>query len=121
MDRAIANGGISLDDFLARELTDPCVAEAVKQVRMETGRAKQQASIAKLRLTAGLTQAELAALMNTQQSAIARLEKNPATLSYSGMVSMAKAIGCELSELFAAIHQQCIGPSAASNARQAGR
>lgn len=106
-DRAILNGGITLDDFLARELADPEVAAAAREVRKASGRAKQQTGIAKLRLTAGLTQAELATRMQTQQSAIARLEKNPSTMSYAGMVTMSEAIGCDLSELFTAIQKQC--------------
>ena len=104
-DLAILKGGILLEDFLAQEMADPAVSAASQRVRKELGRRKQRSGLAKLRLESGLSQADVARRLNTQQSAVARLEHNPTSLNYSTICNLAVALNCTPHAVFDAIYQ----------------
>lgn len=73
---------------------DPQKVKALQQARHEIGDklgASPTFSIAALRLKAGLSQTELAALMDTKQPAIARLEKGLVEPKLSTIQKLAKA------------------------------
>lgn len=75
---------------------DPKKAAALQRARRRIAKEldeNSEFSIAKLRLNAGLSQAELAAMMGTQQPAIARLEKGQIEPQLSTIQKLAEAFG----------------------------
>lgn len=75
---------------------DPRKAAALQRARRRISKeidSNSAFSITKLRLNAGLSQAELAGMMNTQQPAIARLEKGQTEPQLSTIQKLAEAFG----------------------------
>lgn len=103
---AIKNGGISLSDLLKKEMANPIVAARASAVRRRIGQVKQAHGIAKLRLSAGMSQQQVADAMGVQQPAIARWERHPGGISASNMRDMAAALSMTMSDVAQAIDEQ---------------
>ncbi|NLC36045.1 MAG: helix-turn-helix transcriptional regulator [Alcaligenaceae bacterium] len=76
--------------------SDPKKAAALQRARRRIAQElsdDSEFSVAKLRLNAGLSQAELANMMGTQQPAIARLEKGQTEPQLSTIEKLAEAFG----------------------------
>lgn len=83
-------------DRRARLSANPKRAAALQRARQRISREINDDSIfsiAKLRLNAGLSQAELAKIMDTQQPAIARMEKGAVEPKLSTMEKLAEVLG----------------------------
>lgn len=65
---------------------------------------KSPFSLSKLRLSAGLSQAELADRLGTQQPAIARLEKGEVDPQLSTITKLAEALGTDVVTVISAIN-----------------
>lgn len=75
---------------------DPVKRAALARARQRIAGALSEGtefSLAKLRLQAGLSQAQLASMMNTQQPAIARLEKGETDPTLSTIHKLSEALG----------------------------
>ena len=91
---------IPYEEFKARLLTDPEVQAAYEALATEFEIAME---LIKARARAGLSQAELAARMQTSQSAIARLESGQRLPSTKTLLRFAEATGSKIQvRLFAA-------------------
>jgi len=76
--------------------SDPKKAAALVRARRRIAEAIQDddcLSLTKLRLRAGLSQTQLASLMNTKQPAIARLERGDSDPTLSTIEKLARALG----------------------------
>lgn len=92
-------------DRRARLSANPRRAAALQRARQRISKEISDDSIfslVKLRLNAGLSQAELAEAMDTQQPAIARLEKRTAEPNLSTMVKLAEVLGVQEEVVFKA-------------------
>ena len=107
---ALQNGGMSLRDLLDRELTDPEVAKDVASTRRRLGSTKQQHGLAKLRLSTGLSQQQVADAMGVQQPAIARWERNPSGIAADRMLALASALNLSMADVAQAIEEQLTTP-----------
>lgn len=79
-----------------RLIADPKKAAALQRARRRIARELDDSSafsIAKLRLNAGLSQAQLANMIGTQQPAIARLERGQTEPQLSTIQKLAEAFG----------------------------
>lgn len=103
---AIQNGGMSLSDLLKKEMANPDVAARASDARRRIGQAKQVNGIAKIRLSAGMSQQQVADAMGVQQPAIARWERHPGGISASNMRDMAAALNMTMGEVAQAIDEQ---------------
>ncbi len=112
VDDSVSCGGMSLRDLLDRELSDNDIAERVSIARRNIGRSKRKNGLAKLRLTAGLSQQQVADSMNIQQPAIARWERNPGSITADNMRALAKALHSSMSEVAQVIEEQLMNQSA---------
>lgn len=95
-------GAGSAKDRRARLSANPQRAAALQRARQKISReidANSIFSITKLRLNAGLSQAELANMMGTQQPAIARLEKGVSEPKLSTMEKLAEIFGVSVEEV----------------------
>jgi ribosome-binding protein aMBF1 (putative translation factor) len=91
---------IPFEEFKAESLTNPEVRAEYEAMAPEFEIAGE---LLQARLRAGLSQAELAALMSTSQSTIARLESGQALPSTKTLLRFAKATGSKIQlRLFAA-------------------
>jgi len=95
---AIREGDQLVGDYLAQQEKIPARAEAMARARARAAAAEERAdlggpSLATLRLKAGLSQAQLAQAMGTQQPNVARWERNPGNLEYGSMKKLAAALG----------------------------
>jgi ribosome-binding protein aMBF1 (putative translation factor) len=91
---------IPYEVFKARALANPEVRAEYEALAPEF---EISAELLQARLRAGLSQAELAALMSTSQSTIARLESGQALPSTKTLLRFAKATGSRIQlRLFAA-------------------
>lgn len=101
-------GGTSIEELVA-ELERDGYAEDFARLRIEDGQEiaaeKGKDTLKSLRLKAGLSQVQLAKLVGTQQSAIARWEKGSDTnnLARSSMRSLARALNVNMDTLDAAL------------------
>lgn len=105
-DAAMQNGGMSLRELLNRELANKDVAAKVATARRRVGQTQKINSLAKLRLSAGLSQQQVADGMGIQQPAIARWERNPGSITAENMRALAKALGSTMSNVAQAIEEQ---------------
>ena len=107
-DPAILNGGSEAGEFIMRRMRDPDRAARMSAARKRLGASlertyQDKAGLAYLRLKAGLSQAQLATLMETQQPSIARWERNPKILGFETMQAYAKALGLKTADVCTAI------------------
>ncbi|GAA0215310.1 hypothetical protein GCM10009125_00430 [Castellaniella daejeonensis] len=100
--------GRSIHSIIADRESDPKRAAALARARrklassmMENSTAKH--TLASLRLASGHSQASLAAAMGTQQSYIARLERNGGDMQSSTIRRMADALGVTCDQIIDAI------------------
>lgn len=107
--------GIAVQDRISRLEANPKRAAALQRARAKlaaatVARSSGRTSLATLRLAAGLSQAQLAELMETQQSNVSRWERNPGDLLASSMIKLAKALKVEPATVFEAIshHQEMV-------------
>lgn len=110
-DPAILNGGTEASEFFARRSRDPARAKRLEEARNKLGVALdatygRRAGLVGLRLKQGLSQAELARRLGTQQPSIARWERSPQSMSVENVSAMAGALGVDAIEVFTAIQQQ---------------
>lgn len=90
--------GVSVRDRIARREANPEHAAQLKRARNSLGTISEnlnagRQSLATLRLRAGLSQTQLAAMMGTQQGNVSRWESDPAGLQAATLVKLAKALG----------------------------
>jgi ribosome-binding protein aMBF1 (putative translation factor) len=84
---------IPFEEFKARLLADPEVQREYEALAPEF---EISAELLRARLRAGLSQAELAARMNTSQSAVARLESGQTLPSTKTLLRFAEATGSRI-------------------------
>ena len=93
--------------FSKRRASDPQRAARLKAMRQRIGNALDQNSqtldLAGLRLRAGLSQQQLAQLMETQQPSVARWEREPASMRVGNMLRLAKVLGVDAATIAVAI------------------
>lgn len=99
--------GVSLEQRMERIEASPRRARAMQQARIKlssamASRNKGRNNLAALRLAAGLSQTQLATRMETQQSNISRWESDPSTMLVESVQKMARALGVDPSQVFAA-------------------
>jgi len=82
-------GNIRFEDWLDKEMHDPEFQAAMEEL-------EPAYQVARLRLERGLTQKELAELVGTQQSSIARLESGKTRPTLSFLQRIAKALRAQL-------------------------
>jgi len=99
--------GKSITEIIAeRKASSPEAAESLINARKSLARAvekHQGRSLKTIRLDKGLSQSELAELMETQQSYIAKIERNPTDLYASTINKLAKALDTTCDEIIEAI------------------
>lgn len=110
-DPAILNGGTEAGEFFARRRRDPERAARLLKARKKLGQALDatygsRVGLVALRMKAGLSQTELAQLIQTQQPSVARWERSPEKMGYETMEAWAKALGIDTMEVCAAIKAQ---------------
>lgn len=109
----------SFDGYVQHEKASPAARRREKLMRDPAKRAaiirarkkiagelddKSPFSLSKLRLSAGLSQAELADRLGTQQPAIARLEKGEVDPQLSTITKLAEALGTDVVTVISAIN-----------------
>jgi len=100
--------GISATQRSARIRNNPLRAAAIAKGRQRLARVAEQFNrgvrpLYALRLSAGLSQSELADKMEMKQPNIARLEKRPGDPSLSTLQKLAKVLGVDIQEVIAAV------------------
>lgn len=117
-DPAIQTGGLEVGEYLRRVERNPARAAAMARARQRLAQSINAstdtqgaatvncASLAALRLQAGLSQAQLATRMGTHQPAIARWERNPSAMQHANMKAFAVALGCTVGAVADAIDKQ---------------
>ncbi|WP_082603951.1 helix-turn-helix domain-containing protein [Acidovorax sp. Root217] len=100
--------GISASARAARIQSNPLRAEGIRQGRarlasLTVSRNNGEASLATLRMAAGLSQAELAEKIGIQQPNLARLEKRPGDPVKSTLQKLSTSLGVDFPTLLAAI------------------
>lgn len=83
------------------------IAAARKRLANAFGKFNPKAptpTLVSLRLHAGLSQAELAQLLGTAQSGIARMEKRPGDLALSRLTQLSAAFNCDINTIAQAVH-----------------
>lgn len=102
-DRAIANGGMFAQEYVAAQEANPVMAAALARVRAKVGEAAVKAKgggLAALRLRAGLSQQQLAEKMKTHQPSVARWERTPGQMNFATIQQMAEALGVAEQAIF---------------------
>jgi DNA-binding XRE family transcriptional regulator len=85
---------------------DPKRAVALARARQRLAKKLEGASsfsLTALRLSKGVSQAKLAAMIDTQQPAIARIEKGDVDLMFSTIEKIAKALDVSIGEVCTAV------------------
>lgn len=100
--------GISSVDRSARIKSNPLRAAAIAKGRQRLAKVADQRNpgfrpLSTLRLTAGLSQAELADKMDMKQPNIARFEKKPGDPSLSTLQRLAAVLGIDIGDVIAAV------------------
>lgn len=100
--------GISATERGARVRSNALRAAAIVKGRQRLARVAEQRNpgfrpLSSLRLSAGLSQAELADKMDMKQPNIARLEKKPGDPSLSTLQKLASVLGVDIREVIAAV------------------
>lgn len=110
-DPAIQNGGTEAGEFFARRLSNPQRAERIKRARQKLGSALENtygeaSSLAVIRQKAGLSQADLAHRMETQQPSVARWERAPEQMTMATIEKLANALNVDSFVIFSAVRAQ---------------
>jgi len=95
--------GIRIEDRIARLERNPERAAALAGARARLGRFVESGTrptLATLRLKAGLSQAQLAKKIGTQQGNVSRWEREPKELQVSTIMRLAAALGVSDTEVF---------------------
>ena len=107
--------GIYVSERMARLERDPKKAAALARARGRLGQAAEKGArptISSLRLNAGLSQAQLAERLGTQQGNISRWEREPTELQVTTILRLAAALGVSDTVIFeivkAAVKEQAI-------------
>lgn len=117
-DPAIQAGGHELGEYLRSKIeANPQRAARLAAARKRAAQSLSEAhgtpgkanSLAELRMQAGLSQAQLAQRMNTQQPGVARWERAPAPMQFDTMQLMADALNIDVTEVAATIRRQLKG------------
>lgn len=100
--------GISATERSARISSNPLRAAAIMKGRQRLAKVVEQLNpglrpLCALRLSAGLSQAELAEKMDMKQPNVARLEKKPGDPSLSTLQKLATVFGVDVREVIAAV------------------
>lgn len=96
-------------DFVAKRERDPVRSEGLSVSRAMLADAlypDEGVTLKKLRLVAGLTQVQLAAVLETSQPHVARMEAGRQEPTVSTLKRLAKALGASIEELIAAMDRQ---------------
>jgi len=88
-----AGTGTSLKQFLKESLQDPEVRREYEALGPSSDLI---VALVKLRVAAGVTQAQLAERLGTTQGYIARIESKPANLTLKSLARIAGAVGADL-------------------------
>lgn len=94
----LRTGELSASDYLAKIEADPRKSAALARARARVGQRvadNEVISLTKLRLSARLSQAQLAARLGTQQPNIARWEREPKNMTVETVFRFAEALGVE--------------------------
>lgn len=106
-DAVIAKGGQHLKSLIAEQEADPAMAAALARARRRAGQRASAADaicgIAALRLSAGLSQRQLAERLSTQQPAVARWERDPEQMTLPTIRQLAAALGVPEQAIFDAV------------------
>lgn len=107
-DPAILSGGSEAGEFIKRRMRDPARAARMSAARERLGTSLERtyqgkSGLAYLRLKAGLSQAEVAMHMGTQQPSIARWERSPKIMGFENLQAYAKALGLKTADVCTAI------------------
>jgi ribosome-binding protein aMBF1 (putative translation factor) len=93
--------------FTERRARDPQRAARLKAMRQRLAQGVEQHNqalgLVGLRLRAGLSQQQLAQLMETQQPSVARWEREPASMRVGTMLRLAKVLGVDEATMAVAI------------------
>lgn len=101
---ALQAGQLAAADYLAQVEADPRRAAALARARVRAGRVNAAATqtLSQLRLSAGLSQAQLAERLGTQQPNIARWERDPRNMNVETIHRFAAALGVPPDAVFKA-------------------
>ena len=91
-DPVLARGGMELGQYLALQGQDPAMAAAMAAMRQRLAARHGACGLASLRQRRGLSQAQLAAALDTSQPNIARWEKDPEQMTAKSIQRMAEAL-----------------------------
>lgn len=91
-DPVLTRGGMELGKYLAQQESNPAVAAAMATMRQRIAARHAICDLATLRQRRGLSQAQLAAALETSQSDIAKWEKDPAQMTAINIQRMAEAL-----------------------------
>lgn len=108
-DPVVACGGVEVDQFLAEQERDPEMAAAMAAMRKRIAAERSKhapLTLAVLRQRAGLSQAQLAAAMETSQPNIARWEKDPEQMTAKSIKRMATALHVKEQDIHDAMNHQ---------------
>jgi hypothetical protein len=104
-------GAVTLADFMAEFEADPDMAPRLSEARRALSGVLDEAStLRSLRLSAGLSQAKLAALANTSQAYVARVESGTLDPGTDMLSRLAAALGVDAVKVFAAVSTQRAQP-----------
>lgn len=96
-------GELCASDYLAKVEANPRRAAALARARERAGRTPgRPQTLTQLRMAAGLSQAQLASKMGTQQPNIARWEREPGKMNVETILRFASALGVAAEEVFKA-------------------
>jgi len=102
-DPALSRGGVLAHDYMKAQEANPAMAAALQRIRARVGASAAGlpgAGLAALRLKAGLSQAQLAQRLQTQQPSVARWERNPEQMTLPTIRQMAAALGVKEQAIF---------------------
>lgn len=102
---ALRPGELSAADYLAAVEADPRKSAALARARARAGQSVSEiggTNLAKLRLSAKMSQAQLAAKLGTQQPNVARWERDPKNMTAETVFRFAEALGVNATEVLEA-------------------
>nr|DAH26270.1 MAG TPA: helix-turn-helix XRE-family like protein [Caudoviricetes sp.] len=99
--------GTPIQELIRKHEKNPARAAALSKARQRIAdRINNAFPLAKLRLSKGLSQAQLASLMEVEQPYIAKIEKGNADLQMSTIERLAVALNVEQNVVFKALQEQ---------------
>lgn len=91
-DPVLSRGGMELGQYLAQQERNPAMAAAMAAMRQRMAARHTTCGLATLRQRKGMSQAQLAAALETSQPNIARWEKDPEQMTARSIQRMAEAL-----------------------------